>query len=111
MKDGWTPHLRIDLLKSRVPERREGFTPRYPSLIVGVIAFMVLMVALRQVSPAAALAVELGLSWLVGLGALTSFGMLWRVRELVPVRFQLAALGFTLWFLAQAGLVTYRALG
>lgn len=105
------PALQIDLRKGKEAVRRRPLALTYPQLILGAIAFAVLMVALRQVSPAAALAVELGLSWLVGVCALTVFAMLWRIRDVVSVRYQLGALGLAVWFLAQAALVTYRALG
>ena len=107
------PALQVDLRKGKEARRRRPLALTRPQLILTAIAFMAVMVAIRRVSPAAAVVVELGLWWLVGLGALTAFGMLWKLRKdgVVSMRLLVLAIGLTLLFLARAAYETYRAIG
>lgn len=107
------PALQIDLRKGKEAVRRRPLALTYPQLILVAIAFAVMMTGIRQLSPTVALTIELGLAWVLGLCALTVFGIVWKLREdrVVSMRHLVLAIGLTALLLARAALETYRALG
>jgi hypothetical protein len=81
-------------------------------VIGGATALMLLHVALDRVSPGAALTLDLGLRWLLGLAWLGCTVLLWTLPGAgVGRRWRLVSLAVTAWFLGRAAFETYAALG
>ncbi len=105
--------LRMDLRNGK-EARPVPRIPRvsWPVMILAGVVLLAVRLGIGWLSPAAGLAFELALRWLVAAGWMIGVALIWRSqgRDWLPVRWMVLGALATAWFVGRAAYETYVAL-